>query len=183
MADESKINPKFLAPPAVTALRQEAARDNSPTRVQMERTLSEDIREEREELKQAAEQSLNVILDLGLDGNVRWVSPSWTEVIGTPIETVQGKPITNILLEKQNVFQEAVEAMKKDDSKSQIIRFPVRMGQMSVLRTGLPAGEIGSETIESPATDGDLLQLEGQGIMVYDRASGGESHVSSINCM
>jgi len=48
----------------------------------MERTPSMAIRAEKEDLKEAAEDSFNVILDLNLDGNVRWVSPSWEDVIG-----------------------------------------------------------------------------------------------------
>ena len=67
---------KALVPPTVTNLR---VQDGSP----MERSLSADIREEREDLREAAEQTLNVIMDLSLDGNIRWVSPSWTDVIGT----------------------------------------------------------------------------------------------------
>ena len=148
----------------------------------MERTTSMDIREEREDLKEAAEQTLNVILDLGLDGIVRWVSPSWKDVIGTSIESVQGKPIADVLLEDKAVFTDAVEAMKKDDSRSKIIRFSVAMGPSSVLRPNIleedltEASEENTDK-EAPQSD-DTLSLEAQGIMVYNRSSGGESHVS-----
>jgi hypothetical protein len=40
------------------------------------------MRAEKEDLKEAAEESYNVIMDLNLDGRVRWVSPSWDTVIG-----------------------------------------------------------------------------------------------------
>ena len=56
----------MLAPPVVVQLRAQAGG-------QMERSLSADIREEREDLREAAEQTLNVIMDLGLNGNIRWV--------------------------------------------------------------------------------------------------------------
>jgi len=59
----------MLAPPVVSHLRAQAAGSN------MERSLSADIREEREDLREAAEQTLNVIMDLSLDGTIRWVSP------------------------------------------------------------------------------------------------------------
>jgi len=128
---------------------------------------------------------LNVVLDLNLDGKVRWVSPSWTEVVGTPVESIVGKPISDIVPDNPSIFADAVESMKQDDSKSRIIRFSVRMGPLSVLRKKdmvLPALEEGGELItEEGATsednDDDVLNLEGQGIMVYDRVSGGESHV------
>ena len=60
-----------LAPPAVSSLRAEAAG------VPMERSYSENIREEREELREAAEQTLNVIVDLNLDDDAP--DQPWTE--------------------------------------------------------------------------------------------------------
>jgi hypothetical protein len=40
--------------------------------------------EETEDLRQAAEQSQreNVLIELTLDNVIRWVSPSWQDVIG-----------------------------------------------------------------------------------------------------
>lgn len=61
-----------LAPPANEEL----------TRRSMERSPSATMRAEKEDLKEAAEDSFNVILDLDLDGNIRWVSASWDTVIG-----------------------------------------------------------------------------------------------------
>lgn len=204
MADSGGENTRFLAPPAVTALKQEA-RDSNPARgAPMERSPSEDMREERQDLKEAAEHSMNVILDLGLDGRIKWVSPSWTEVVGTPMETVEGKMIKDILLDNsKTVFDDAVSSMKKDDSRSHIVRFSLQMGPSSVLRriqyprdVGTPsewAADVGhvegqeQQAEEQPREEAeyeedDILSLEGQGIMVFDRSTGGESHVSVIFC-
>ena len=143
-----------------------------------------DIADEREDLKEAAEQSLNVILDLGLDGVVRWLSPTWRDVIGTPIEEVQGKPIADILIGEKDIFINAVESMQKDDSRSHIVRFSVRMGSASVLQHRLSSDD--SATADGDVLNGELapdnqtLDLEGQGIMVYDRSSSNESHVSAL---
>ena len=60
----------MLVPPAVAAIREDAARDGS-SRTQMERTFSMDIREEREVLKKAVEQSVNAMLELDLENKVR----------------------------------------------------------------------------------------------------------------
>jgi len=155
--------PNTLAPPAVASLRAGAGA--------MERSLSEDIREEREELREAAEQTLNVIMDLNLDGTIRWVSPSWVDVIGTQPDSVVDTAIADLIVsENKTVFADIVESMQKDDSRSQIIRFAVQLGPLSRL---LPL-----EMLTEPQ-DGDqsaAIDLEGQGIMVYDGASGGESH-------
>ncbi|KAI9751660.1 MAG: erg26, C-3 sterol dehydrogenase [Chaenotheca gracillima] len=170
---------RLLAPPKVTALKEEAAAENGPPRGHMERTVSEGIREERADLKEAAEQSFVVILDLGLDGIVRWVSPSWRDVVGTPPSEVQGTPIADLLVEGQTAFADIVESMKKDDSRSQIVRFVLPMGPDSKLAPEKEESLDGEESEEGKPTEDippPTLLLEGQGIMVYDRSSGGESH-------
>lgn len=161
----------MLAPPAVTNLRSQAGA--------MERTLSEDIREEREELREAAEQTLNVIVDLNLDGTIRWVSPSWTDVIGTQPESVNGSAMADLIVsDNKTVFADTVESMKKDDSRSQRVRFAVAMGPLSKLLPLEDIPELETDDAEecAPAT----IDLEAQGIMVYDGVSGGESHVSTL---
>ncbi|KAI1142684.1 hypothetical protein F5Y05DRAFT_408132 [Hypoxylon sp. FL0543] len=155
-----------LAPPAVSSLRAQAIGRS------MERSLSADIREEREELREAAEQTLNVIVDLNLDGTIRWVSPSWTDVIGTQPNTVEGTPIADLIIsEDKSAFAEAIESMKEDDSKSQYIRFTVYLGPLSKLYPTDDGREPEADEA-GPAT----VELEAQGIMVYDRTTGSESH-------
>lgn len=174
--NETAEQQQYLAPPAVAALRQE----ESELRVPMERTHSMDIREEREDLRKAAEQSLNVILDLNLDGTIRWVGPSWRNVVGTDFEDVKNTPIADILLSNKDVFVNALESMRKDDSKSRIIRFRVALGPLSALRQEKAKTDDTDEAerAEEDATEEEQeLNLEGQGIMVYDRSSGSESHV------
>ena len=176
MAGEEESGTSPLVIPSVADLRQ----SDRAGKVPMERTVSMDIREERDDLKAAAEQSLNVILDLGLDGTIRWVSPSWKDVIGTPAGSVKGVPIAEILLSDGNAFADAVESMKKDDSRSQIVRFQVLMGPDSVLRQRSAESDPDGDRSPPPEENVEeerVLNLEGQGIMVYDRTSGGESHV------
>lgn len=150
--------------------------------------MSQDIREERADLKEAAEQSTNIILDIGLDGIVRWVSPSWKDVVGTPVDSIQGKPISEILAGVSNpgTFADAVESMKEDDSKSHTVRFKVRLGPLSVLKQDsaeLAAQREAEGFRQDEVAEDDeqqILNLEGQGIMVYDRSSGGQSHVRAM---
>ncbi|KAI4120428.1 MAG: hypothetical protein LQ338_007028 [Usnochroma carphineum] len=179
MAAQDEKNQQFLAPPASTAFRQEDAAN----RVPMQRTDSMNIRDEREDLKQAAEQSLNVILDLGLDGVIRWVSPSWKDVVGTSADEIKGKPIADILLSNKDAFANAVESMKEDDSRSQIVRFKVRVGGLSPLGGTKPYTDVNQSQDGEEEQDGsqaemeeEVINLEGQGIMVYDRSSADESH-------
>lgn len=166
----------------------------------MTRTLSEDMREEREDLKEAAEQTLNIIVDLDLEGRIKWVSPSWRQVVGSPPESVEGRMISEILVGNKSVFRDAIEAMKEDDSRSRFIRFSVRMGPDSVLkyapeprpiesendteREGKITEEKSTETEPSQAggeDNHDVLTMEGQGIMVYDQTDDEAGHVSPIS--
>jgi serine/threonine-protein kinase RIM15 len=165
MEEESVTKPNMLAPPAVSSLRAAA----------MERSLSEDIREEREDLREAAEQTLNVILDLNIDGTIRWVSPSWVDVIGTQPDSVIGTPIADLIVsDNPNIFTEVVESMAQDDRRSQFIRFAVKLGPLSKL---LPPDMLAVGDESAPPA---IMDLEAQGIMVYSGPSGGESHVSFV---
>ncbi|KAK6835837.1 Catalytic domain of fungal Rim15-like Protein Serine/Threonine Kinase [Aspergillus parasiticus SU-1] len=193
MAGNGIQSPQFLAPPAVTALRQEA-RSIVPSLTPLNRSLSDDndMQEERAELKQAAEQTLNVIVDLDLDGRIKWVSPSWRQVVGTDPESVEGRMISDLIVDNKNAFQDAVEAMKEDDSRSRFIRFSLLMGPDSVLKYSPEPRPVEAETTETGETEGaggqeeplaeteeqnhDILSMEAQGIMAYDRTADGVSH-------
>jgi serine/threonine-protein kinase RIM15 len=169
-----------LKAPAVTALKQEALRSDMNNN-KMERSLSEDFRAEREELKEAAEHSQNVILDLSLDGIVRFVSPSWQDLIGTTPDSVQGKAITELLTEDKMVFQEGIQALEKDDSKSLIIRFSLPLGPHSLLNRKIHRNKSDltdpEEQVEDVPENESTINLEAQGIMIY-HTSGEASHVS-----
>ncbi|KAI0535937.1 putative response regulator receiver RIM15p [Xylaria digitata] len=156
-----------LAPPAVSSLRAQAIGT-----AMMERSMSEGIKEERKELREAAEQTLNIIVDLNLDASIKWVSPSWVDVIGTETNAVEKTLIADLIIsEDKNAFSNAIDSMKKDDSRSQYIRFTVRLGPMSKL---YPVEDV--EEPEPGESEPITIELEAQGIMVYDRATGDESH-------
>lgn len=180
MADDPKP-----VPPAVMALKKEAAQ-NLMHRVHMERTVSEDMRNEREDLKEAAEHSMNVIMDLGLDGKIRYVSASWKDVVGTTPQEVVGKPVSELLLDNPSQFADTVESIKQDDSRSHITRFAMRLGPLSLLRrkrskqSDVDQQECALETPPNEEDEEQIINLEAQGIMVYDRTTGQESHVGFL---
>jgi serine/threonine-protein kinase RIM15 len=181
MGDDKRSN--TLLPPAVAALKQEAAVSNN-ARQAMERSVSQDMREQREDLKEAAEHSLNVIMDLDLDNRIRYVTPQWKDVIGSAPQEVVGKSVMDIVYGGADGFAETIESVKKYDSRSHMVRFSVRMGPHSVLRKrrSRPAAEETPEQAPQSPTSVDheeeqILNLEAQGIMIYDRTTGAESHV------
>ncbi|PSK42252.1 hypothetical protein B9Z65_4166 [Elsinoe australis] len=176
--------PATLVPPAVAALKEEA-NESLATRGQMERSISQDIREEREDLKRAAEQSANAIMDLNLDGAIRWASGSWEQLTGTSPDLLKNKKISEIITsDHKTIFTDAIESMRRDDTKSRIIRFSVACQQRPRTAVQDKAEEAGVDPSklneEASKDDDDNTQeevgLEAQGIMVYDRSSGEESH-------
>lgn len=158
----------------------------SNLREQMERSTSEGVREEGKELREAAQQSLNVVVDLGLDGIIRWVSPTWPEIVGTDPDDVQGKPIADILVDSPDTFAEATEALRQNDHVSKVVRFSVYTGPLSRFAGGDDdEDEEDGQKKESPdseaADEKKVLNLEAQGIIVYDRITGAEDHVSLLS--
>ncbi|EME49790.1 hypothetical protein DOTSEDRAFT_68549 [Dothistroma septosporum NZE10] len=188
-ASERGDSPASLVPPAIAALKDEAAVEGSD-RGHMLRTISMDIREEREDLKKAAEQSLNAILELDLEGRVRWVSPSWEDVTGSAPSSVIGKPIAELLADDDSIFADCLDAIRKDDSKSRVVRFSIKIA--SDIRyedarsaddktpvepkAGVDSLPESGKTAEVQPAEEEDVELEAQGIMVYDRSTGEESH-------
>jgi serine/threonine-protein kinase RIM15 len=173
---------KVLASPAVTAIKHDAGFGRLHPGHAMERSFSQDIQEGSQDLKEAAEQTKNIILDLGLDGIIRWVSPSWTDVVGTHLENVRGNPISRFIADDPEVFTRAIESLKSDESKSKFVKFSVKVGPDSDLDPMLPQDQKDKfdKEIDEGGVPRQILALEGQGIVVYDRSSGGESHVRSL---
>ncbi|KAF2088340.1 hypothetical protein K490DRAFT_56340 [Saccharata proteae CBS 121410] len=176
--DETQQAPPL--PQAVAALRMGAS-DPPQKRVPMERTASEAIKEEMDDLKQAAEETLNVLVDLNLDGTIRAVSPSWQGVIGTDPDSVVGKPIADLLVGNKRAFADAVETMKDDDAKSRLVRFSMYMGPSSKLRSRYEAEQSLQDEDEpfqsdQPTEPCPILNLEAQGIMSYNPTTGDDCH-------
>ncbi|KEF54316.1 AGC protein kinase [Exophiala aquamarina CBS 119918] len=169
----------YLEPPVITAIKHDAIQTGPLARAAMERSFSQDISEGTQDLKEAAEQTRNIILDLSLDGIIRWVSPSWTDMVGTELNTVRGQKISQFISDDPTVFDTAIEALKSNDSKSHIVKFAVKVGASSDVAPMIPIedGEKpGPENVNLDEAGRATLDLEGQGIMVYDRSSGGGTH-------
>jgi serine/threonine-protein kinase RIM15 len=99
----------------------------------------------------------------------------------SPRDTVLGKPISDILVGEQNAFTQAMDVMKNDDSRSYRLRFAAAMGPRSKLaRDALEVEEDELTGREEDKQSEHFLNLEGQGILIYDRESGELSHVSII---
>src|ERR1700743_534431 len=121
---------------------------------------------------------------LGMFGSFAWedIYVQLTDIPRTPCESIQGKPISSLLVENTDCFQRAIETMKRDDRKSYKIRFAVTMGSMSAFAQDPVEKAIAAETEgfrpEEVDEVNNILDMEGQGILIFDRTDGEASHVS-----
>lgn len=179
MAQDISPSSSYLEPPAITAIKHDAFQSGPLARHAMERSFSQDIQEGTQDLKEAAEQTRNIILDLSLDGVIRWVSPSWTDVVGSDLAAVRGQKISRFISDDPTVFDTAIEALRSNDSKSHIVKFAVKVHTSSDMAPIIPlqdGQEPGPESLSLDEAGRATVELEGQGIMVYDRSSGGGTH-------
>ena len=177
-----------------------------PSQSALDRSYTHDIRQEREELRDAAEQTINTIVDLNLDCTIKWASPSWADVVGTLPDSVIGKSMSDLIVsDNKTVLADVIESMTNDNGRSHRVRFAVALGTLSKL---LPLAGIAADggvksadkdddndKDQQPPTSQDsttagapsqtpvssnlpVMDIEAQGIMVYDHSSGRESHVS-----
>lgn len=158
--------------PTINAIKDAETSRAGSLRGHLDRTASSVIQREGEELREAAEQSMNVLLDLDLDGKIRSASQSWQDLVGSLPGSVQGKPIADLLPDHQkNVFAEAVRALQTDDSGSKVVRFSVPKGQGLLSQIQPSTDEQRARGLEADRMEGDegVVDLEAQGIIIYGR--------------
>ncbi|KAI8384454.1 uncharacterized protein BYT42DRAFT_529487 [Radiomyces spectabilis] len=107
-------------------------------------------------LEEAASRSQNstIIIELTLGTTVvQYVSPVWSQVVGTDPQSVLGTNIAHLLLgDDKNVFEVATEELLTDDSRTVEIRFT-----MSV-------------------TDAGSMEMDAKGMLMYNRVTSEPSH-------
>ena len=140
-------------------------------------------------------QSLNVVLELTLDGEggqqFGWINPAWYDVIGyvvilrvsmlteetqksyflqrTDPDTLLGTPIADHLAPADaDVFGEATRQLQEDDSHTLEVQFRIKVR---------PRG-IDEAAQHEDAAIGRVWfrEMEGKGMLMYDRADGTPSH-------
>ncbi|KAF8311179.1 hypothetical protein DL93DRAFT_2061386 [Clavulina sp. PMI_390] len=173
--DSIRMPPPPPPPMSVRELAQPA-----PIRPQMlsdhENIEDEPTNEDREEASEVLRiqveeaQSLNVVLDLTLDGEggqqFAWINPAWYDVIGTNPNMLLGTPIAEHLHPADaDVFREATQQLQEDDSHTLEVQFRIKVKPEG-------AGEV-------PPEHGNadwFREMEGKGMLMYDRAEGTPSH-------
>ncbi|OLL22743.1 Serine/threonine-protein kinase ppk18 [Neolecta irregularis DAH-3] len=117
-------------------------------------------------------QTSNIIVELDLQCQFKWISWTWFDIIGTHPSSIH--EISQVLIDSDRlVFQDATEKLLKDDSHSLRIKFHVIVGQ-------------GKPNVHETETDSDdenvdrklpeALEMEGQGILIRDRVTAQATH-------
>ncbi|KAF7728237.1 hypothetical protein EC973_006518 [Apophysomyces ossiformis] len=108
------------------------------------------------QLQEAAERSQNstIIMELSLGTtSIQYVSPVWSDVIGTDPLSVIGSNISWLLSsDDKSMFTVATEELLADDSRTVEVRFNLAL------------------------VDGSILEMEGKGMLMYNRVTGEPSH-------
>ncbi|KAG0172634.1 hypothetical protein DFQ28_007650 [Apophysomyces sp. BC1034] len=121
-----------------------------------ELTLQDTIQDDNFQLQEAAERSQNstIIMELSLGTtSIQYVSPVWSDVIGTDPMSVIGSNVSWLLSsDDKNMFTVATEELLADDSRTVEVRFNVAL------------------------VDGPILEMEGKGMLMYNRVTGEPSH-------
>lgn len=75
--------------------------------------------DDEQDLRTALSNNPTMIMELDMDGNVRYLLSNWNKIVGTKSKKIVGKPIANIIVantpEDLTVFQDAISKMIADD--------------------------------------------------------------------
>ncbi|KAM3126379.1 hypothetical protein CJJ07_000925 [Candidozyma auris] len=159
-----------------------------------------DVLKEQIDLRLASNNP-SVVMELDLDGKIRYMSKNWEHMVGTSVKKLTGKPISSILIGSSDqdlqVFNNAISQMVTDNA-SYKVKFltatnDVSRGDVSVQsdqssheerdsvssdQEREPEGSVPTnttpETLDTASTssqvsnNGDVIELEAQGIVIQD---------------
>ncbi|KAF9922773.1 hypothetical protein BGZ65_009347, partial [Modicella reniformis] len=137
-------------------------------------------KEDTLQLKREAEkgQSKNIVMELSLDMDeimILYLSPSWTEVLGSDWQELLDAPICTFLTEEEvNVFRDATQRLQEDDQSTLELTFhihsefnpPSSIDDASSSQSELFTYIQGANHL---GESGHFLKMIGRGMLIYDR--------------
>lgn len=82
------------------------------------------VMQEQLDLRLASAETPTVVLELDLDGVLRYVSKSWEQLVGTSIKKILNKPIANIIIGTSDadlsIFNDAMDHMIRDNASYKV---------------------------------------------------------------
>lgn len=108
-----------------------------------------DSEKDNEDLQDASNQNQNIVMELSLDGTIRFLSTSWEDITGYPASDLLNTNISSVIIgddSDREVFVRAAQAMK-DDESSYRVRFLTSKRPLPIF----PQDEIPGSPQEEPA--------------------------------
>ncbi|KAF9304649.1 hypothetical protein BGZ74_000976 [Mortierella antarctica] len=140
------------------------------------RLTKEDILQLKREAKKG--QSKNVVMELSLDMDditILYLSPSWSELLGSDWQTLMDAPIYEYLTEEEvNVFRDATQRLLEDDRSTLELTFHI-LSEFSPPSSFDDACSNQSEhftyiqSVTHQGDEGHFLKMVGRGMLIYDR--------------
>ncbi|KAI8359248.1 hypothetical protein B0O80DRAFT_398487 [Mortierella sp. GBAus27b] len=169
-ADVEPANDDELA--SIDALVKILEKDSQPS------LTKEDIVQLRREAERG--QSKTIVMELSLDMDevmILYLSPSWTELLGSDWQELLDAPICTLLPEEEmDVFRDATQRLLDDDHSTLELQFhilsefspPVSMDDASSSQSELFTYIQGANHM---GDSGQFLKMIGRGMLFYDKAT------------
>lgn len=134
----------------------------------------------QDDLIEASAKNPSVLMELDMDGNVKHLGKAWESIIGTKVQKILNRPISNIVLgdeDDKKVFNNAISIMTTDDA-SYRVRFVVATNDPKPESCDGESFESEEDdtdpvntdqgSLSSISTNGEMIELEGQGILIHN---------------
>ncbi|KAG5519964.1 hypothetical protein PMAC_000241 [Pneumocystis sp. 'macacae'] len=135
-------------------------------------------------------QRINILIELSLDGKLKWLSPSWKDIVGIDSKQALGRPISDFLVGDDNVFSRAINVLLEDDSHIFRIYFNVvtNLSPIDEIERDISFISNNEETasfknkneVSSRKKLTGVLEMEGHGILIRDRFTSNAIHTMWI---
>ncbi|KAG0256514.1 hypothetical protein BG011_004462, partial [Mortierella polycephala] len=134
------------------------------------------------QLKREAEkgQSKNIVMELSLDMDdilILYLSPSWSELLGSDWQELMDMPISTFLTEEEvNVFRDATQRLLEDDQSTLELTFHI-LSEYSPPSSFDDTSSSQSDLftyVHGTSQQGDsahFLKMVGRGMLIYDRTT------------
>ncbi|KAF8980960.1 hypothetical protein BGZ46_003420 [Entomortierella lignicola] len=173
-SEDSETEDNEDKPISITNLAEILERDSE----EQTRLTIEDIMQLKREAEKG--QSKNIVMELSLDTSevmILYLSPSWTELLGSEWQQLLDTPICTFLTEDEvNVFSDATKRLLEDDQSTLELHFHIlsdfnppssfddASSNQSELFTYIQATNHFGES-------GYFLKMVGRGMLIYDRTT------------
>ncbi|SCU79107.1 LAME_0A07250g1_1 [Lachancea meyersii CBS 8951] len=140
-----------------------ASPDSSRSAISAPPSPSESSLSYDEYLKVATDTSASILMELNMDGRIRYLSSIWEDIVGTSVSDIVGQVISDILMgtdQDRSVFQRATDLMIREDC-SYRVRFLVECDLNDTDAKTVPDSNLGASPVQP-----DTIELEAQGVVI-----------------